>query len=150
VDGFLLVHFVDHRSQRRGFSGTRGAGNQDDAVAQVAEFRDLLRQMQVLEAGDVLGNDAHDDGATATLAEDIHAEARGTFEAVGKIGRALGFQFVGGVYIVADDGARDVLGVRGGQALEALEFQLDELAADLDLGSAARRKDQVADVPLCL
>ena len=107
-------------------------------------------ELQVLETGDAVGNDAHDDGATAALAKDVHAEARDAIQAVGNIGGALLFQFAGGVIIVAEDGARDVAGVRGDRALESFERQFDELAIDLDLGSASGRENQVADMAMSL
>ena len=50
--------------------------------------------------------------------------------------------------IVGNNGPRDVVGVRGSQALQAFEFQFNELAADLDLRSAPGRENQVADVGL--
>ena len=52
--------------------------------------------------------------------------------------------------IFAHDVVGDGLGVRGCEALQALVFELDELATDFDLGGAAGRKDKVADMPIGL
>ena len=34
----VLVHLVDHRRQRGGFAGARGAGHEHDAVGLLAQF----------------------------------------------------------------------------------------------------------------
>src|SRR5208283_1305815 len=146
VDGFFLVHPVDDGGEGGGLSRAGGTGDEDDAVAQGADFLELGGQFQIGETRDAVGDDAHDDGATAALAEDVDAEARGVFEAVGKIGGAVEFEFLGGVFIFADQGSGDLFGVAGDQAFEALEFEFDELPADFDLRRAAGGKDEVADV----
>ena len=46
----------------------------------------------------------------------------------------------------ANEELRDLIGVTGHQAFEALEFQFNQLAADFDLRRAARGEYQVADV----
>ncbi len=104
------------------------------------------RQFQVLETWNPVGDDAHDDGAGTTLAEDVDAEARGVFEAVREVGGAALLKRLGRVLIFAEEKFGDLVGVAGDQTLEALEFQFDELAADFDLRRAAGGKDEVAHV----
>jgi hypothetical protein len=83
VVSLLGIHFVEDGGERRRFAGTSRAGDQDDAGAQLDDFLQLQRKVQLFKGGDAFGNDAHHDGMAAALPEDVHAEAAHASEAVG-------------------------------------------------------------------
>src|SRR3984893_11224711 len=150
VNGLVLIHLVDDGRERGGLAGAGWTGDQDNAVANVADFLELIGEMQIIERRNVVGNDTHDDGATAALMENVDAETAAIFQAIGNVGGAFGFQFLGGVFVVADNGPGDLQSVVNGEAFQALVFQFDELAADFDLGGAAGRENEIADLRIGL
>src|ERR1700682_5779907 len=140
------VHFVDDGGERGGLAGAGGSGDENDAVLQVHDFFEARGELEVIEAGNLVGDYAHHDGATAALAEDVDAKTADAGEAVGKVGGAVLIELAEGMLVVAHDVLGEGFGVGGGEAFEAFVFQLDELAADFDLRGAAGREDEVADV----
>src|SRR5258708_38712244 len=80
------------------------------------------RQFQVLETWNPVGDDAHDDGAGTTLAEDVDAEARGVFQAIREIGGAVLLEFLGGVLIFPEEEFGDLIGVTGDRHSRPLNF----------------------------
>src|SRR5713101_4397749 len=94
-------------------------------------FIQRRRQAKIVKAGNVVRNNAHDDGASSALTKDINAEPANAVESIRQVRRAILFvfahQFVGN--------RASVLGL---QALKTLKFQFDQLAADFNLWSASR------------
>src|SRR5712671_4805041 len=70
MKSLIHIHFVDNSGQGGGFAGAGGAGHQDDAVFDVNDLSEARWQLQVVETWNFIGDDAHNDGATAALAED--------------------------------------------------------------------------------
>ena len=110
----------------------------------------VFGKIEFCETGNFVGDDAHDDGATAALAENIDAKPGDACDAVGKIGGAVLFEFADGRFVFAHDVFRDGESVLRAEALEAFVFQFDELAVDFNLGSATGRKNQIADLAVGL
>src|SRR5580658_3717321 len=102
--------------------------------------------MQFFEAGNAIGNHAHDDRATSALAEDVYAESAHAGDTVGKVRGALLFELADGMFVLAHQVARNAVGILRSETFETFEAKLDKLAADFNLWSAARRKNQVAHV----
>ena len=146
MNGLFVVHFVEDRGECGGFAGARGAGDQHDAVAQGADFGELWREVQVVETGDAVRDDTHDDGTASALPENVDTETGNLVKAVGQIGGTFLFEFLRRVFIAAEKDFGDVFGIVWNQALETFELQLNELAADFDLGGAAGREDEIADM----
>src|SRR5882762_714851 len=136
MEGLLHIHFVDYGGQRRGFAGAGWASYQDDSVLDVNDFFESGREFQVIEAGNLVGDNAHDDGATATLAENVDAKAAHARKAIGEVSRAVCIELAKRMFVFAHDVVGDGLGVGGGKAFEAFVFEFDELAADFDLRGA--------------
>src|SRR3712207_6017975 len=84
----LLVDEVDDGGERRGLARARRARDEHDAVAQLADVGQLLRQTQRLDGRDLRRDDAHHDGVGAALLEDVDAEARARRQRVAEVGRA--------------------------------------------------------------
>src|SRR5882757_6786964 len=132
MEGLLHIHFVDYGGEGGGFAGAGWASHQNDTVFDVNYFFESGREFQVIEAGNFVGDNAHDDGATATLTENVDAKAAHARKAIGEVGGTVLIEFVQRMLIVAHDVVGDGLGVGRGKAFEALVFELDELAADFD------------------
>ena len=77
----LLVDLVDHRRQRGGLTGSGRTGHQHEAARPLGERREHLRQVQLLEAADLLRNQPVDRADRAALIEHVHAEARQALDA---------------------------------------------------------------------
>ena len=97
---------------------------------------------QVRDGG---GDDAHDDGATAALDEDVDAKAGDAGQAVGNVARSVFAQSGDRLFVVADQIGGDVAGVIGGKSCQSRHLYRNELAVDLNLGRASGRKNQIAD-----
>src|SRR6266852_2455702 len=74
VVGLLFVHFVENGRERGGFSGAGRAGDEYDAVPQINDLFQRGGQMELIKSWYLVGDDTHDDGATAALLENIYAE----------------------------------------------------------------------------
>src|ERR1700719_3310964 len=148
VKGFLLIHFVEDGSECGGFAGTRRTGNQYDAIADINNFLERLGQVQLFKVRNLIGNDAHNDGATAALAKNVYTEASHAGYSVGEVGRAILLELAQGCFVLAHDVIGDAHGVMGGEGLEAFVLQLHQLAVHFNLRSAAGRKNKIADVAM--
>src|SRR5262245_57685254 len=82
VIGLFFIHLVEDRGERGGLARYSGAGNQHDPVSQVDDFMKSFREVELLKTWNVVGNNAHDDGAATTLFEDVDAKARHAGDAV--------------------------------------------------------------------
>ena len=148
VKGFLLIHFVEDGSECGRFAGTGGAGDQYDAIPDINNFLERLGQIQFFKVRNLVGYDAHNDGATAALAKNIYAEASHAGYAVGEVRGAVLFQLAQGRFVFAHDVIGDAHGVLRGEGLEAFVLQLHQLAVHFNLRSAAWRKNKIADVAM--
>src|SRR5256885_6994667 len=75
VVSLLRVHFVEDGGESGRLAGTGWPSHKHDAVAQIDDFLQSIRQMQLLESGDLVRNDTHYNGAASALLENIYAEA---------------------------------------------------------------------------
>ena len=51
MNGAFTVGAIDDRGQRGRFAGTGRAGDQNDSVAQMHDFRELRRKLEIVKAG---------------------------------------------------------------------------------------------------
>ena len=79
VAGYVGVAVVDHRRQRRGFSGTGGTDQQDQAARFHDQFTEQDRQAQLLDRGDIALDRANHHTDFAALLEHIDTETAGVF-----------------------------------------------------------------------
>jgi len=77
----LVVDLVDHGGQRRRLSGPGGSGDQDQPLGPVGELLDDLRQAQLIERADLVGDDADRAPDGAALPVDVAAETREALDA---------------------------------------------------------------------
>src|SRR6266480_6557963 len=146
VVGLLLVHSVEYGCESGRFPGTGWTRHKHDAVAPIHNFLQCLRQIQLLESRDFVGNDTHYNGATSALLENIYAETRHARDSVGKICGAILLELADRGLVFSHDVVGNRARVLRTETLQSFKFELRELAADLDLRSAARRENEVADV----
>src|SRR5580658_439696 len=147
VAGLFFVDLVHQGGKRRGFPAPGWPGDQHDSRLQQGRLGKLGWQIQCLEIGNLACNHAHDDRAASSLCEYIHAEAGYFRQAVGNITGAFQAQLLDSVGVMADQVSGDPRRVLGVQHTNTGDFELRELAADLDLWCPAVREDQVADFP---
>lgn len=69
------VDVLEHRRERRGLAGTRGAGHEHDAAMRRRDVLEHRQQSQFLEAGDLGLHVAHGQGEGALLLENVGAES---------------------------------------------------------------------------
>src|SRR5580698_2097475 len=86
---FLAIDAIEQNCKRGGLAGSGGSGDQDDAIAQLGYIGQVRRQAERSKIRDGGGNDAHDDGATAALDEDVDAKAGDAGQAVGNVARSV-------------------------------------------------------------
>ena len=92
MNGFLFIHFVEDGSECGRFAGAGGAGDQYDTIPDINNFLKRLGQVQFFKVRNLVGYDAHHDGATATLAKNVYAEASYARYPVGEVRGAVLFQ----------------------------------------------------------
>src|SRR5213592_864026 len=102
--------------------------------------------MQLIESGDFVRDDAHDDGATSSLLEDVYAETRHARDSVGKIRGAILLELARRRLVFSHNVVGDGESVLQTYTLQSFIFELHELAAHFDLRGAAGRENQVANV----
>ena len=85
VPGEVCVDVVHQGRQRGALAGTRRAGDEDKAAAQVAEFFDHRRQGQFLERGNARRDQAEDRAEAVHLFEVVAAEAAVLIHLVGEV-----------------------------------------------------------------
>src|SRR5215472_2936842 len=71
----LFVYLVYHGGQRRGFPGTRRAGNQDNTARLAAKLLDDCWQSELFEGQNVVGNGSEYGANCAALVEDVCAKS---------------------------------------------------------------------------
>ena len=75
VVGARAIDVVDHRAQRRRLAGTGRAGDQHQALVQLAQLEDVRRQAELLGGQDLRRDDAEHGAAALAIEEDVGAEA---------------------------------------------------------------------------
>src|SRR5260370_21887937 len=146
VDVSFVVGPVDDSRQGGCFPRAGRPRDEHNAIVQMNDLGESRRKVQIFEAGNIVGNHAHDDGVSSTLPENVDAKSADCRDGIGKVGRALLFQSLSGIRLRANQIIGDLQGVLRREALESLKFQFHKLAAGLDLWRVARRENQVADV----
>ena len=89
MDRLRLIDFVQERGQRRGFSASRGASQNDEARFFLRDLGKDGGQAQILKGRNNCLQLAHHDRKVALLPEDIHAKPRLLAERVAAIARTL-------------------------------------------------------------
>ncbi len=77
----LVVDLVEHRGQRRRLAAAGRPGDQHEPARPLGQRREHLRQAEILEALDLLGNQPVDGADRAALVEDVRAEPRDAADA---------------------------------------------------------------------
>ena len=106
-----LVDQIDDRRQRRGLARAGRPGHEDDAILERRDFGDGLRQAELGERRDALGDQPHHDRERAALAEDVDAESRDVGNRVGQVAGALLEERPQNELVAANQVARDGGGV---------------------------------------
>jgi hypothetical protein len=94
VRGAGGVDFVDHRRQRGGLARPGGASYQYQAALFLRDPLEDRRQRQVVDGGDVAGDDAEHHADGAALLEGVAAETAQTGHAVGQVHFVLFLELV--------------------------------------------------------
>src|SRR5580704_1017454 len=96
VLGAQRVDAVDHRGECGRFTGTSGAGGENQTALLFANLRKNAREFEFLDGTNLGGNDAQDHADVAALLEHVHAEASEAGDAVSHIefGGFLEFLFL--------------------------------------------------------
>ena len=120
-----FVDAVDDRGERRAFTRTRRAGQQDNAVSDIADICELRRHIQRFETRDLVRDDTHHDRERISLLKDIYPESAFPGQGVAEIGR-MGFgEWAAASAIVAKYRHRDHLGLKCGQSAESKRRRRD-------------------------
>ena len=93
------IDVIEQGGERGGLAGAGGAGDEDEAAAHVAEFFDDRRDVELLERGDLRGNDTEDAGEAVLLLEVVAAEAVIAVHLVGEVEIAFVDVFLPGLGI---------------------------------------------------
>src|ERR1043165_5510554 len=141
----VAVDLVDERGQRGGLAGAGRPGDEDDAVLELADVVELVRQSELLQRRHALGDDAQDDGVGAALGEDVDAEARLLRDGVREVDRAAREQRARQLPVAPQHVHGDHLGLVRRETRQAGKVDRDEDAVDLDLRRPADREVQVGD-----
>src|SRR6185503_3207964 len=76
-----FVDQVDDCSKRRGFARAGRASQEHDTVLHVRDFFQNRWYPKLFERRDIVGYNAHDDGVSTALFEDVDSESRQTSQA---------------------------------------------------------------------
>ena len=82
----VAVDVVDHRAERRRLAGAGRAGDEHEALGQLAEVEDVRRQAELLGGEDLRRDDAEDGAGALAVHEHVGAEARQPGDLVGEVG----------------------------------------------------------------
>ena len=109
VNLLRLVELIDHRAQRGGLAGAGSSSHENDSVLFLNDLFEDGRQAQFLEGGNLRFELAHDDGAAAVLAENIHPETSHFRDGVAAIARTQFRQIVRQTLVRPHDVAAQLL-----------------------------------------
>ncbi len=85
VEVEVLVQVAQHRGQGGRLAVAGGAGNEDQPVGRLGDFRQHRRQVQFLERAHMRRDDPHDDADCPALAEDAAPEAPAVRQGIGGV-----------------------------------------------------------------
>ena len=145
VVGEILIQLIDDRRQRRRLTRTSGAGDEDDAVLQLANIEQLLRKLETFERRNAVRNHAQNDGVCAPLREDVDAETLLLRDRVRQIDRAVREQSARQLAVVAQHVHRDHLGLIRSETRQSGKVDRGQLAVDFHLWRPANRKVEIRD-----
>ena len=93
VLGAQGIDAVDHGGKRGGFTGTGGAGGENQAALLLADLRENARKLELFDGANFRRNHAQNHADVAALLKDVDAEAAEARDAIGHIqlGRFLEF-----------------------------------------------------------
>ena len=147
VHGPRRVDLAEQRRERGRLARAGRAGDQDHPGFLVGHLAERVRQLQILERGDLRLQLAQHHRQVAALLEDVDAEPRTVAERVGAVARALGHQVLAQSAIAIDQVQGEDLGLKRRQALDGrIGRHADELAGRLDLQRPIHRHVHVRDV----
>ena len=146
VAGLVRIDVIDHRRQRRRLTGTGRPGDENQAALLAGDLLQHLGQEQLLDRGDLEGNDAEHDADGATLLEDVHAEAAQTRNAVRQVELVLRLELL--LLVIVHDAERhprDLLGRKAARVLERHQVAVDaehrrQASLEVDIGGAAAQR----------
>src|SRR5437868_1337934 len=139
-----LIYQIDNRSQRRTLATAGRTRNQHNAVFDVYDLFQLLRQVEIAETRRSHGYNTHDDRVRPTLLEDVDAETSVARNAERKVSRAGFFQSVQCYQMISDNQLRDSCGMRRRQLLQTRNANGHEFSGQLDLRRSAGAEYQIA------
>jgi hypothetical protein len=124
------IDVAEHRRERRGLTGARGAGDEDEPAVLVGKTLDSPRHPQGREVGDLLWDHAKRKRDCAALPEAVHPVAHQVAARVGDVELA-GLAEVG-LFLAVDGGdlRQDRLEVGRRQRAPALERDERAVASD--------------------
>ena len=143
VPRLLAVDLVDHRRERRGLARARRARHEDEAARLVAERLDDVRDAELAEAEDLVGDLAEDGRDGAALQEAVAAEAREALDAEGEVELELFLEAV--LLDVREDRVGELLRLGDGQRRVV---ERDQIPVHPDHRGRVRRDVEVGPTPL--
>ena len=108
VAGRVFVTPVEHRGLRSGFTGTGGAGQNNQAALAHGKLFEHLRQAEVVDGEDVGGDAAHYQADAALFMVGIHTETDTVLRLQGVVQLPLYREF--GFLFVVEGGVNDLCG----------------------------------------
>jgi hypothetical protein len=145
VVGELVVDLVDDGGEGRGLARAGGSGDQDDAVFELGDVVQLLRELELLQRRHAFRDDAQHHRVGAALREDVDPEAGLLRDGVREVHRAVLEQRAGQLAVAAQQVEGDRLGLKRRELRQPGEVDRHELAVDLHLRRAPHREVQVGD-----
>ena len=109
VVGAGPVDVVDERAECGRLAGAGGTGHQHQALGQMAQLQDLLREPHLLGGHDAARDDAEDPAHALAVHEEVAAEAREARDLVGKVGVVPPLELL--AIAIGRDRPQDALGV---------------------------------------
>src|SRR5437588_8669492 len=96
-----LINQIDNRRQGRALARTGRAGYQHDAVLKLNNCFQLFWKVELFKTRRPVRYNAHDDGVSATLHEDVDAKTREAGGAVRNVGRAVLLEISGHGHVLS-------------------------------------------------
>jgi hypothetical protein len=126
VVGARAVDLVDDRGERRRLTRAGRPGDEDETAGLLRQLVEAVREAELLERLDLLGDLAERGAEGLALEIDVDAEARDAGDVVGEIDLAIDLQVL--LLLAGEDAIEQCLrrlGVEGVEAVEALEMSAD-------------------------
>ena len=146
VAGLVGVDVVDHRGEGGRLARAGRSGHQDEAALLAGDLLQHLGQEQLIDGGDLEGNDAEHDADGAALLEDVDAEPAQAGNAVGEIELVLRLElFLLVVVHDAERHPRDLFRRKAACIFEGHQVSVDaehrrQTRFEVDVGGAAAQR----------